>query len=101
MRRTKEILSANSAAPITVEELHAGKDFQSTIQRSEFEELAGDFWQRAAVSNKISFAGLGGVHILVAGHIHTPGHISLCLGLCTHIKRLCMHTKAVAVLAAM
>ncbi len=28
VRRTKEMLSANSAAPISVEELHDGKDFQ-------------------------------------------------------------------------
>jgi len=52
VRRTKEILSANTAAPITVEELHAGKDFQSSIKRSEFEELAGAFWDRAAVSSR-------------------------------------------------
>lgn len=51
VRRTKEVLSANSAAPITVEELHAGQDFQSSIKRAEFEDLAGDFWDRAAVSS--------------------------------------------------
>lgn len=53
VRRTKEILSANTAAPITVEELHAGKDFQSSIKRSEFEDLAGAFWDRAAVSSRV------------------------------------------------
>eukprot|EP00879_Flechtneria_rotunda_P033462 GHRR01037062.1.p1 GENE.GHRR01037062.1~~GHRR01037062.1.p1 ORF type:complete len:107 (+),score=29.83 GHRR01037062.1:412-732(+) len=50
VRRTKEILSANSAAPMSVEELHAGKDFQSSIKREVFEAMAEDFWQRAAVS---------------------------------------------------
>jgi hypoxia up-regulated 1 len=50
VRRTKEVLSANSAAPISVEELHEGKDFQSSIKREEFEALAGDYWKRAAVS---------------------------------------------------
>lgn len=47
VRRTKEILSANSAAPFSVEELHQGRDFQSTITRDEFEALAGDFFERA------------------------------------------------------
>jgi hypoxia up-regulated 1 len=50
VRRTKEVLSANSAAPISVEELHEGKDFQSSIKREEFEALAGDYWKRVAVS---------------------------------------------------
>jgi hypoxia up-regulated 1 len=49
VRRTKEILSANTAAPISVEELHGGLDFQSSIKREEFEALAGSFWERAAV----------------------------------------------------
>jgi hypothetical protein len=53
VRRTKEVLSANTFAPITVEELHDGKDFQSTIKREEFEDLAGDFWDRAAVRGTV------------------------------------------------
>ncbi|KIZ04287.1 hypothetical protein MNEG_3673 [Monoraphidium neglectum] len=50
VRRTKEILSANSDAPFSVEELHEGRDFQSSIKRADFEELAekGGFWARAA-----------------------------------------------------
>lgn len=32
-----------------MEELHGGKDFQSSIKRSEFEDLAGEFWDRATV----------------------------------------------------
>jgi molecular chaperone DnaK (HSP70) len=50
VRRTKEILSANTAAPISVEELHNGQDFSSSIKRADLENLAGDFWDRAAVS---------------------------------------------------
>lgn len=55
VRRTKEILSANTAAPISVEELHGGKDFQSSISRDDFEKLAGPFWERAKVLYKVSF----------------------------------------------
>ncbi|EIE21504.1 HSP70-domain-containing protein [Coccomyxa subellipsoidea C-169] len=48
VKRTKEILSANSEAPISVEELHNGIDFRSRITREQFEGLAGDFFTRAA-----------------------------------------------------
>lgn len=41
VRRTKEMLSANSEAPFIVEELHDGIDFSSSITRSELEEIAG------------------------------------------------------------
>lgn len=34
VKRTKEILSANTDAPLSVEELHNGLDFRSTITRS-------------------------------------------------------------------
>ena len=47
-RRTKEMLSANTEAPFIVEELLDGKDFRSSIKRQELEDLAGDFFQRAA-----------------------------------------------------
>lgn len=33
VKRTKEVLSANSEAPISVEELHDGVDFRSRITR--------------------------------------------------------------------
>ncbi|KAG2448832.1 hypothetical protein HYH02_006183 [Chlamydomonas schloesseri] len=52
VRRTKEMLSANSAAPCTVEELYDGKDFQSSITRDDFEVLAADFFTRAAAPLK-------------------------------------------------
>ena len=47
-RRTKEMLSANTEAPFIVEELLDGQDFRSSIKRQHLEELAGDFFQRAA-----------------------------------------------------
>lgn len=40
--RTKQILSANTEAPISVEELWQDRDFRSTISRQKFEELAGE-----------------------------------------------------------
>jgi len=48
VKKTKEILSANKAAPIHSEELHDGIDFASSITREKFEELAADFFDRAA-----------------------------------------------------
>jgi hypoxia up-regulated 1 len=39
--RTKHILSANSEAPLSVEELWLDRDFRSSITRDKFEELAG------------------------------------------------------------
>ncbi len=47
-RRTKEVLSANTEAPFIVEELLDGKDFRSGIKRQDFEDLAGNFFERAA-----------------------------------------------------
>ncbi|KAI3435832.1 hypothetical protein D9Q98_001890 [Chlorella vulgaris] len=45
--RTKHVLSANSEAGISVEELWQDRDFRSSITRERFEQLAGDFWARA------------------------------------------------------
>mmetsp|Transcript_26557 Transcript_26557/g.57755 ORF Transcript_26557/g.57755 Transcript_26557/m.57755 type:complete len:464 (-) Transcript_26557:607-1998(-) len=39
-KKTKEILSANTAAPVSVEGLHDDRDFRSTITREKFDELA-------------------------------------------------------------
>jgi hypoxia up-regulated 1 len=49
VRRTKEILSANADAPVSVEELAGGVDFRSTISRAEFEAMAAKagFWARS------------------------------------------------------
>lgn len=47
-KRVKQVLSANSEAPLSVEELHNGVDFRSRITREDFEAIAGDFFARAA-----------------------------------------------------
>ncbi|BFI40486.1 hypoxia up-regulated 1 [Marchantia polymorpha subsp. ruderalis] len=47
VKRTKEILSANTEAPLSVEALHDDRDFRSTITRKKFEELCSDLWERA------------------------------------------------------
>ncbi|XP_078149329.1 heat shock protein 70 (Hsp 70) family protein [Carex rostrata] len=52
VKRTKEILSANTAAPISVESLYDDLDFRSTIIREKFEELCGDLWDQALVPLK-------------------------------------------------
>ncbi|CAD7703207.1 unnamed protein product [Ostreobium quekettii] len=74
VRRTKEILSANSDAPVYVEELHDNKDFSSKITRREFEDLAADFFERAKnplveilERNNLSVASLDGVELLGGG----------------------------------
>ncbi|KAJ0962810.1 hypothetical protein J5N97_027932 [Dioscorea zingiberensis] len=52
VKRTKEILSANTAAPISVESLYDDIDFRSTISREKFEELCGDLWEQSLVPLK-------------------------------------------------
>ncbi|KAL6003087.1 hypothetical protein ACLOJK_023310 [Asimina triloba] len=47
VKRTKEILSANTLAPISVESLYDDRDFRSTISREKFEELCGDLWEKS------------------------------------------------------
>lgn len=47
VKRTKEILSANTMAPISVESLYDDLDFRSTISRDKFEELCEDLWDRS------------------------------------------------------
>lgn len=41
VRRTKEMLSANTEAPFMVEEMFQGIDFASSITRDEFESISG------------------------------------------------------------
>jgi acetyl-CoA acetyltransferase len=48
VKRLKEMLSANTEAPVGVEEMHEGVDFRATVSRATMEELAGDYWDRAA-----------------------------------------------------
>lgn len=52
VKRTKEILSANIAAPISVESLYNDIDFRSTITREKFEELCEDLWEQALIPIK-------------------------------------------------
>ncbi|XP_050231681.1 heat shock 70 kDa protein 17 [Mercurialis annua] len=47
VKRTKEILSANTMAPISVESLYDDRDFRSTLTRDKFEELCEDLWDRS------------------------------------------------------
>lgn len=54
--RTKQILSANSEAPLSVEELWQDRDFRTTISRDKFEELAGGR-QSAGAREKACLAG--------------------------------------------
>ncbi|KAJ8642203.1 hypothetical protein MRB53_018897 [Persea americana] len=59
VKRTKEILSANTAAPISVESLYDDRDFRSTITREKFEELCGDLWEKALIPVKEVLAHSG------------------------------------------
>ncbi|WJZ85157.1 hypothetical protein VitviT2T_004709 [Vitis vinifera] len=52
VKRTKEILSANTVAPISVESLYDDRDFRSTITREKFEELCEDLWERSLIPAK-------------------------------------------------
>ncbi|XP_059664815.1 heat shock 70 kDa protein 17 [Cornus florida] len=52
VKRTKEILSANTMAPISVESLYDDRDFRSTITREKFEELCQDLWEKALIPLK-------------------------------------------------
>lgn len=52
VKRTKEILSANTMAPISVESIYDDLDFRSTITREKFEELCQDIWEKSLVPVK-------------------------------------------------
>ncbi|KAL9252170.1 Heat shock 70 kDa protein 17-like protein [Drosera capensis] len=52
VKRTKEILSANTAAPISVESIYDDRDFRSTITREKFEELCADLWEKSLLPLK-------------------------------------------------
>ncbi|WCJ28811.1 Heat shock 70 kDa protein 17 [Euphorbia peplus] len=60
VKRTKEILSANTNAPISVESLYDDRDFRSTISRDKFEELCGDLWDRSLTPLKdvLKYSGM-------------------------------------------
>ncbi|KAL9274491.1 Heat shock 70 kDa protein 17-like protein [Drosera capensis] len=52
VKRTKEILSANTAGPISVESIYDDRDFRSTITREKFEELCADIWEKSLLPLK-------------------------------------------------
>ncbi|XP_077219546.1 heat shock 70 kDa protein 17-like isoform X2 [Tasmannia lanceolata] len=52
VKRTKEILSANTVAPISVESIYDDRDFRSTITREKFEELCADLWKQSLIPVK-------------------------------------------------
>eukprot|EP00897_Mesotaenium_endlicherianum_P006776 jgi/Mesen1/6126/ME000313S05248 len=71
VKRTKEVLSANTEAPLNVEGLYHDIDFRTSITRSKFEELCGDLWARAVLPLKdvladanVSVADLEAVELL-------------------------------------
>ena len=73
VKRTKEILSANTEAPISVEELLPGVDLRNTITREEFETIAerNGIWKRAVAPvvellkrNNLTSADLSSVELL-------------------------------------
>lgn len=53
VKRTKEILSANTEAPLNVESLFEDKDFRTSITREKFENLCEDLWVRAVQPLKL------------------------------------------------
>jgi len=52
IKRTKEILSANTEAPLSVKSIYEDRDFRSTITRQNFEELCGDLFEEALLPVK-------------------------------------------------
>ncbi|KAG5018012.1 hypothetical protein JHK87_013867 [Glycine soja] len=52
VKRRKEMLSANTAAPISVESLDDGVDFGSTMNREKFEDLCQDIWDKSLLPVK-------------------------------------------------
>ena len=71
VKRTKVILSANSEAPISVEDLLPGEDFRGRITREEFEKLAEDALRRSVAPvtellrrNNVTGAELEAVELL-------------------------------------
>ncbi|KAH7290771.1 hypothetical protein KP509_30G063000 [Ceratopteris richardii] len=78
IKRTKEILSANTEAVLSVEGLHDNRDFRAPITRRKFEELCEDLWERALIpikqvleASKLSLEQLHSVE-LVGGATRVP-----------------------------
>jgi len=71
VKRVKTVLSANTEAPISVEDLLPGEDFRGRITREEFEDLAGNVWERSVAPvteilkrNNLTGADLAAVELL-------------------------------------
>ena len=82
VRKTKEILSANKEAPFSVESLHDEVDLRSKISREEFNNLAGDLFQRMAGPLREVVAVLGDYNVtldqieaieVIGGSSRVPG----------------------------
>ncbi|KAE8791492.1 Luminal-binding protein 1 [Hordeum vulgare] len=59
VKRTKEILSANTSPLISVESLYNDTDFRSTITHEKFEELCEDLWEQSLTPIKDVLAQSG------------------------------------------
>ncbi|GKV46100.1 hypothetical protein SLEP1_g53111 [Rubroshorea leprosula] len=59
-KRTKEILSANTMAPISIESFYDDRDFRSTITHEKFEELHEDLQEKSLtpVKEVLKYSGL-------------------------------------------
>lgn len=79
VRRTKEMLSANSGAPLSVEEFHDGHDFATYVSREDFEALAALVFKAAAapLARLLANAGLAAKDVdaveLLGGGSRVPG----------------------------
>lgn len=78
VKRTKEVLSANTEAMLSVEGLYDNRDFRTVITRKKFEELCKDLWEQALVpikqvlhSSKLSVEQLHSVE-LIGGATRVP-----------------------------
>lgn len=78
VKRTKEVLSANTEAMLSVEGLYDNRDFRTVITRKKFEELCKDLWEQALApikqvlhSSKLSVEQLHSVE-LIGGATRVP-----------------------------
>ena len=58
-KKAKEILSANTEAPVFVEAVDGDRDFSTTLTRDKLEEMAGDLFSRAAEVLKAAVTASG------------------------------------------
>ncbi|GAB4830617.1 hypothetical protein Ancab_020383 [Ancistrocladus abbreviatus] len=78
VKRTKEVLSANTVSPLSVESLHDDEDFRSSITREKFEALCEDLWENSLIPLKelLLYSGLKADEIhaveLIGGATRVP-----------------------------